>query len=220
MPGPDTVYIVDDDPASRALMVSVVEELPHVCASFDSVEAFLKALPDDPTGCVVLDVRLPGMSGPDLQVELAGCRHALQIIFVTGFADVRMVVNSMRLGAVDIIEKPFRPDHLLESVEHAMGKARRLREDRNLEAKLAARFARLTAREYEVVKLVSNGLTNCAIAVQLSVSSQAIDARRNKAMAKLQVQCLAELIQTNMRFESSAGDSRSSEGARLATPSS
>lgn len=206
MPGPDTVYVVDDDPATRSLMDSVVESLPFASASFDSVESFMKALPEDPTGCVVLDVRLPGMSGLDLQVELAERRHALSIIFVTGYADVQMAVRSMRLGAIDIIEKPFSPQRLLDSVKGAMVKARAQREERDHEDQLARRFARLTERELDVVKLVVEGMTNRAIAAQLSVSSQAIDARRNKAMGKLQVNSIAELIQTKLQYEASGAN--------------
>lgn len=201
MQATETVYVVDDDPSTRGLMVAAIKHLPYASEDFDSVESFLDALPAEPLGCLVLDVRLPGMSGLDLQMEILRRSHDLPIIFVSGFADVKMVVQSMRLGAVDFLEKPFRPQHLLDSIYRAMSEARVRRELRQQQASLAARFARLTDRERIVVDLVAGGMTNKAIAAKLSVSPQAIDARRNNAMEKLEVSSIAELIQVHLHFE-------------------
>lgn len=189
-----TVFIVEDDPAVRASLARLVQEAGFASREFGCAEDFLAVCNADLVGCVLLDVRMPGMSGISLQAELRRKAPLLPVVFITAHGDVPMAVDAMRRGAVDFLEKPVRADRLIESITRASNWQATARSERARWDEVSKRFARLTPRELEVVRLVAAGKTNKGIAVQLGVSSQAIDARRTNAMSKLGVSSVAELV--------------------------
>ena len=194
-----TVYVVDDDEAIRRSVRRLLEQVDLPIETFASVDEFLAVYSPARPGCLVLDVRMPGMSGIDLQQKLADDGIDLPVIIVTGHADVPMAVDAMRRGAIDFLEKPYRAQVLLDSVHRGLDRDRARRRRRDEAASIAERFAQLTPREREVVDLVVSGKTNKEIASGIGVTPQAIDARRAKAMAKLGVQSVPELVEYVLR---------------------
>jgi len=199
------VFIVEDDAELRQSIVSLLERGGSTCRSFESARAFLAAYEPQQPGCLVLDIRLPGMSGLELQRELKARETGLPVIVISGYGDVQIVVESMQLGAVDFIEKPFQTQSLLDAVHRALASDLRNRSRIEDQRRQRARLNALTERERLVVDLVVSGLTNKAIARRLNVSSQAIDARRANAMAKLGVENLAQLIRFALLAERQDG---------------
>ncbi len=189
-----TVFLVDDDPDVRQSLTRLMEELAQPIKTFGSAREFLDAYDAADAGCLVLDVRMPDMSGTELQKKLLADGIPIPVIIITGHGDVPMAVEALQRGAIGFIEKPIRPQVLIDHIQRAL--ARDL-EDRRREAErqaLAARVALLTPREREVVDLAVSGLTNKAIAAQLGVSPQAIDAHRTKALTKMDADNVPELV--------------------------
>ena len=194
-----TVFIVDDDPAVR-------ESLGRLCTSahlpyrvFGTAKEFLEAYDPATPGCLVLDVRLPGMSGIELQKRLAADGITIPVIIITGYGDVSMVVDAMQQGAIDFMEKPINPHQLLDRAQQALTQDAEHRRARVEHDAIARRLALLTPREREVVYRVVAGMTNKQIAYESRVSSQAIDAHRVKAMGKLRVNNVPELVRLILR---------------------
>lgn len=194
MQEPSTVYVVDDDPDMRKSLKRLMDSVNQPVREFATAQEFLDAYDPDSPGCLVLDVRMPGMSGVELQKALASKGFPIPVILVTGHADVAMAVEAMKRGAIDFIEKPFRAQELLDSIQRALGSDAEHRSNKAKHDVLEARLTLLTPREHEVVDLVVTGKTNKQIALLLGVSPQAIDAHRAKAMARLQVDSVAALI--------------------------
>ncbi len=194
MQEPSTVYVVDDDPDMRKSLQRLMDSVNQPVREFATAQEFLDAYDPDSPGCLVLDVRMPGMSGVELQKALASKGFPIPVILVTGHADVAMAVEAMKRGAIDFIEKPFRAQALLDSIQRALGRDAEHRSNKAKHDVLEARLTLLTPREHEVVDLVVTGKTNKQIALLLGVSPQAIDAHRAKAMARLQVDSVAALI--------------------------
>ena len=189
-----TVFLVDDDPDVRQSLTRLMEELAQPIKTFGSAREFLDAYDAADAGCLVLDVRMPDMSGTELQKKLLADGIPIPVIIITGHGDVPMAVEALQRGAIGFIEKPIRPQVLIDHIQRAL--ARDL-EDRRREAErqaLASRVALLTPREREVVDLAVSGLTNKAIAAQLGVSPQAIDAHRTKALTKMGADNVPELV--------------------------
>lgn len=199
--GDRVVYIVDDDVHVLGAIRRLIEEVNLPVQGFTDARSFLDAYSPDVCACLVLDVRLPGMSGTDLQRELQERDIRIPIIFITGHGDVPMAVEALKAGAVDFIEKPYRSQQLLDAVQKALAVDESRRRAQREQAELAERFERLTAREREVVELVARGKTNKDIAAMLGVTPQAIDARRARAMSKLGTQSVPELAQLVLRKE-------------------
>jgi RNA polymerase sigma factor (sigma-70 family) len=193
------VYIVDDDEALRRSLGRLLEEVNLGAESYASVGEFLAAYDSARPSCAVLDVRMPGMSGMDLQRKLMEEGIEIPVIIVTGHGDITMAVEAMRCGAVDFLEKPYRPQDLLDGIHRALiqDAERRVREGYARE--IVDRFGQLTAREREVVDMVADGMTNKQIAEDLGVTPQAIDARRSRAMAKLGVATVPQLVEAVIR---------------------
>lgn len=188
------VFVVDDDRAIREALERLFEEVDLPVRTFGSAGDFLADHDSDGPSCIVLDVRMPGMSGIELHKKLTADNNTIPVIIITGHGDIQMAVDAVRMGAVDFIEKPFKPQRLLDCVQKCLVESMRRLQIKVARDALAARFARLTVREREVVELVVTGMTNKQIAAQLDVSSQAIDARRMKAMGKLQANNIPELV--------------------------
>ncbi|BAU49008.1 LuxR family transcriptional regulator [Sulfurifustis variabilis] len=188
------VYLVDDDQAVRDSLKWVIESAGFTVETYASSQAFLDAYRHDRPGCLVLDVRMPGISGLNLQTRLADKHSILPIIFISAHATVPDAVRAMRAGAVDFLIKPFNNQDLLDRIEQCVAEAVRRREERRQREEVARRLATLTPREREVLDGVVAGRTNRAIAAEMKVSVKTVDAHRAKVMDKMQASSLAELV--------------------------
>ena len=189
------IYIVDDDEALRDSLVWLLESNGYAVASYESAESFLEFYDASLTGCLVLDVRMPGMSGLELFEELKARRSPLPVIFITGHGDVPMAVSAVKKGAVDFIEKPFGDRDMLTLIEQCLAAERENRGKRQLEAEVARRLAHLTHREREVLDLIIGGKLNKQIADVLGISIKTVEVHRARVMEKMGANSLAELVQ-------------------------
>jgi FixJ family two-component response regulator len=198
------VYVVDDDPSVRSALERLFTSVRHAVETFDSAQEFLERERADGPGCLVLDVRLPGLSGLDLQTELAKSDAGLPIVFITGHGDIPMSVRAIKAGAIDFLPKPFKNQDLLDAVAKAVDQHKRLRRDRAERRKIQGRVELLTNREREVLVHVVAGMMNKQIARRLGVTVATIKAHRGRAMQKMQVDSLAELVRMAERAGISA----------------
>ena len=189
-----TVFVVDDDAAVRDSLTWLIESAGLPVETYDSARAFLACYRRDRPGCLVLDLRMPGMSGIELQERLARQETTLPVIIITGYGDVPTAVRAMRTGAVDLLEKPFDGEVLLESIRKALDRDVRNRHEWARRAQAAERLGLLTPREQEVLELVVTGKSNKEAAAELGVSPKTIEAHRGHAMRKMGVRSLAELV--------------------------
>ena len=188
------VFVVDDDTAMRTSLQDLVRSVGLTVHAFGSAREFLQSERPDAPGCLVLDVRLPGESGLDLQQELAKSAIHLPIVFVTGHGDIPMTVRAMKAGAVEFLSKPFRVQDLLDAISQAIEKSRAWRRDAAGIADIQTYYAALTARERQVMALVVTGRLNKQIAADLNVSEVTVKAHRGQVMRKMHARSLAELV--------------------------
>ena len=194
------VYIVDDDAAIRAALRRLAEEVGLNCATFSDGNEFLDAYNPGQPGCLVLDVRMPGISGIELHKRLVADDIDLPVILVSGYGDIPMATDALRRGAVDFLEKPVSPQLLLDRVQQALETdSQRRRERAEIDA-IQQRVDTLTPREREVVDLAITGLTNKEIAARLGVSPQAIDAHRARALRRMGVNTVPELVRDMLKY--------------------
>jgi two-component system response regulator FixJ len=186
-----TVFIVDDDPAVRQGLGALLEVNDYACEAFESGEHFLARAAPQPPGCVLLDVRMPGMSGLELQRELKRRGIELPVVIITGHGDIPMAVAALKAGAADFLEKPFDSDALLAAVEQCVSRAPPRGDTAD---ELEARFAHLTPRERQVMNLVVAGLPNKAIGFRLNIAVRTVEIHRARVMEKTGVRNLAELV--------------------------
>jgi FixJ family two-component response regulator len=189
-----SVFVVDDDYDVRASIALLLRSVGVEARCFDSAETLLAALDGGSAGCVVTDVRMPGMSGLELQQELARRGLALPLIMITGHADVPMAVAAMKAGALDFLEKPFGDQQLIDRVQAALRLDAARREERGAEAAVRERLAGLTPREREVMEHVIAGKPNKIIARELDLSTRTVEIHRARVMEKLGARSLAELV--------------------------
>jgi FixJ family two-component response regulator len=189
-----TVFVVDDDPSVRKSTERLVRSMGFAVRTFESAQAFLDDPRADGPACLVLDVRLPGQSGLDLQRELARSGVELPIIFVTGHGDIPMSVRAMKEGAAEFLTKPVRSQDLLAAIRAAIERDRAQQDARRAAAVLHERYESLTAREREVMAYVVAGLLNKQIAGELGATERTIKFHRAHIMQKMQAESLAELV--------------------------
>ena len=188
------VFVVDDDAPVREALQRLMRSVGLQAQTFGTTAEFLNAKLPDVASCLVLDVRLPGISGLDFQSELAKAKIYVPIIFITGHGDIPMSVKAMKAGAVEFLTKPFRDQELLDAIGIALNLDRTRRENEKSVSNLRALFDSLTPREREVMALVTAGLMNKQIAAQLDVSEVTVKVHRGNAMGKMRARSLAELV--------------------------
>lgn len=194
-PPPPTVFLVDDDASVRRALARLIKSGGHLVQTFASAREFLDRIPEaDGPACLVLDVRMPGLSGLDLQRELETANASLPIIFITGHGDIPMSVKAMKAGAVDFLLKPVQDAELLRAIKQALARAVHDRTERDEIEDVQRRMEKLTPREHEVMTLVVRGLLNKQIASELGTVEKTIKVHRARVMEKMQVTSVAELV--------------------------
>lgn len=189
-----TVFVIDDDDSIRRSLDSLLRSVGLEVRLYASAAEFMRAVRPDAPSCLVLDVRLPGMSGLTFQQELAKAGIAVPVIFITGHGDVPMTVRAMKAGAADFLTKPFDEQALLDAVESAIAQDRAQRDDATRQAELAQRYRALTEREREVLKHVVAGQANKQIAAELGLSLVTVKVHRGQVMRKMAAKSVAELV--------------------------
>lgn len=199
-----TVYIVDDDDGMRRALSLLLSTVGYKTAAFAGPKEFLEKFKSGAPGCLVLDIRMPGMSGLELQKELNRMGSMLPLIFITGHGDVPMAVQAMKEGAFEFVQKPFRDQDLLDRVNHALEHDRQNRSTLALRADVLQRYESLTPREKQVMQLVVDGAANKVIAIDLGLSERTVEIHRAKVMEKMDARSVAHLVKLQM---SMSGDS-------------
>jgi RNA polymerase sigma factor (sigma-70 family) len=188
------VFVVDDDRSVRSSLKLLISSVGLQVESFESADTFLQRKPPDAPSCLVLDVRLRGLSGLDFQGELAARNIHIPIVFITGHGDIPMSVRAMKAGAVEFLTKPFRDQDLLDAVRIALERDRARREQEKEVADLQQRFDSLTPREQEVISMVVSGMLNKQIAGELGTAENTVKVHRSRAMEKMNAQSFADLV--------------------------
>ena len=198
-----TVFVVDDEPIIRSSLQRLIESVSLRVETFAAANEFLDAYQPGRPGCVVLDVRMPGISGLDLQDRMTERGIDIPVIFITAYGDVPMAVRALKAGAVDFLQKPFNNQTLLDCVQEAIEQDAKARRERARQDDIAALFAGLTPREREVMDLVVAGKPNREIATDLGLSAKTVEVHRAHVMSKLRVDSLADLVRLYMSYKKS-----------------
>jgi FixJ family two-component response regulator len=189
-----TVYVVEDDEAVRDSLELLLKSDGKPVKTYESATAFLKDYSDKMAGCIVLDIRMPGMDGMELQKKLNEKHSILPIIFVTGHGDVPMAVDAMKEGAVDFIQKPYREEALLEKIEAALKQDLEQRKSLDEKQEIIRRIKSLTPREHEIMDRMIAGQSNKVIAIELEISQRTVEIHRSRVMHKMGTHSLAHLV--------------------------
>lgn len=200
-----TVYVVEDDEINRELMKDLFESVDLYVETFPSGNDFLEALPVKGPGCILLDVRMPGISGLDLQSKLAEKPSRLPIIIVTAHGDTQMAVRAMKEGAFDFVEKPINNQMLLEVAYKAIDKSKKLIADLDFQDDIQDRMNLLTPREKDVLEMIALGKLNKQIAFDLGITQRTVEVHRARVMEKMQARTVADLLRTVMSLDTFAG---------------
>jgi FixJ family two-component response regulator len=194
------VFVVDDDPSVREALARLIRSAGLRVEAFVSAEEFLNRPPADAPSCLVLDVRLPDLSGLDLQRRMVEANNEIPIVFITGHGDIPTTVRAMKAGAVEFLTKPLVEGDVLESIRHAIAIDRAVRDQHAESAELRTRYASLTPREQEVMEWVVSGLLNKQIAGELGISEETVKVHRGHVMRKTEADSLADLVRMSERL--------------------
>jgi len=197
-----TVFVVDDDDGMRRALTVRLNTVGYKTVEFAGPREFLDTFRTDTPGCLVLDIRMPGMSGLELQQHLNKMGSMLPVIFITGHGDVPMAVQAMKDGAFEFVQKPFRDQDLLDRINHALDVDKESRSTLALRADVLQRFESLTPREKQVMELVVDGAANKVIAIDLGLSERTVEIHRAKAMEKMGARSVAHLVKLQLRLSS------------------
>ncbi len=197
----EKVYIVDDDEAVRDAIGMLLETVDIPYVSYADAQSFLEELDADQVNCLVLDIRMPGMSGLELQEKLVSMQAEIPIVFITGHGDIPMAVEAMRRGAVDFLRKPFRDQELLDRIQEALSLDADKRDHAADLESYQTRVADLTPREQEVFKRVASGQANKVIAIELGISERTVEIHRSNVMQKTGSRSLADLVRLLIKLE-------------------
>lgn len=193
------VFIVDDDDAVRESLEFLMKSINQPAESFSSAQAFLEAFNPDKPGCLLLDIRMPGMSGLELQEKLKAMDAGIPIIFITGHGDVPMAVKAIQEGAADFIQKPFRDQELIDRIREVLAEDVGVRNERLHRHEILERMGTLTEREKEVMEQVVAGKANKVVAIDLNVSQRTVEIHRANVMEKMKAKSLAQLVRLVMK---------------------
>ena len=205
MSTPSRIYIIEDDDAVRDSLQMMLESIGREVMAFSSADSFLQSYSQDMAGCIVLDIRMPGMNGMELQRKLNEINSILPIIFVTGHGDVPMAVEAMQQGAVDFVQKPYREQELLDKISLAMKLDEENRSSLQQRQVIIECIQELTPRELDVMRLMVEGKANKVIAIDLNISQRTVEIHRARVMEKLNANSLAHLVRMYLAVESELG---------------
>lgn len=194
-----TIFVVDDDPGVRQSLEMLIRAIGQSVETYASAGEFLDAYTSERPGCLVLDLRMPGMSGLELQEELGSRGSNLPVIFITAHGDVPTAVDAVKGGAIDFIQKPFRDQDLIEKIELALEQNERALEETAERGDVQARVASLTSRERQVMDIVVDGRTNKAMATELGLSERTVEIHRARVMSKMGADSLPDLVKMALR---------------------
>ncbi|HKZ07408.1 MAG TPA: response regulator [Methylomirabilota bacterium] len=201
MSGDEVVYVVDDEETVRRSLSRLLRSAGLTVQTFPSAQAFLDQAPTNRPGCLVLDVRLPDLSGLDLQITLGSRQATLPIIFITGRGSIPMSVQAMKGGALDFLRKPVEADALLDAIHRALARSRAALTRAAAEGEVTRRLAKLTPREREVLDLVVTGRLNKQIAAELGAAEKTVKVHRGRVMKKMEAESVADLIRMTQTVE-------------------
>jgi FixJ family two-component response regulator len=199
-----TVYVVDDDDSMRRALNLLLTTVGYQTAAYASPKEFLEKFKSEAAGCLVLDIRMPGMSGLELQQHLNRMGSMLPVIFITGHGDVPMAVQAMKEGAFEFVQKPFRDQDLLDRINHALEQDKENRTTLARRADVLHRFESLTPREKQVIQMVVDGAANKVIAIDLGLSERTVEIHRAKVMEKMGARSVAHLVKLQMSLSDHA----------------
>lgn len=196
-----TIHIVDDDASMLKYLYDLVSSVNYQSSTYQNANDFIDSYVDDGIGCLVLDLRLPGISGLELQQQLASLNIDLPVIMISGYGDVTSAVKAMKAGVLDFIEKPFKGQDFLDLINLAVTKHKTDREKNHSQNKTLARIQSLTKREKEVMEYVVKGILNKDIAVKLGISIKTVEVHRANVMAKMEVSSVADLVRASIQIK-------------------